>query len=137
MTFSEPNLEALRQALIELSWEEGGLEGALLLERLREEVRDLAAAFMVRRLNLSENWKQWDDTPLEEDPSEVFETNYRRLALDHIQKLLEENQQILSSLSPEVPTYREHLELHRVLLEKRREIAERDGIILPYRLREV
>jgi DNA primase catalytic core len=137
MTFSEPNLEALRQALMELPWEEGGLEGALLLERLREEVRDLAAAFMVRRLNLSENWKQWDDTPLEEDPGEVFETNYRRLALDHIQKLLEENQQILSSLSPEVPAYREHLELHRVLLEKRREIAERDGIILPYRLREV
>ncbi len=135
IVFIKPEAEALRRALINLPWEER-LEGALLLERLEEEVRDFAAALMVERLAVSESWKQWDDAPLEEEPGELFESNYRRLALDHIQKLLEENQQIIADLSPEDPTYREHLELHRVLIEKRREVAERDGIILPYRLNE-
>ncbi len=136
MVFSDANMEALRAALTRVPWEEG-LEGALLLERLDESVRDLAAALMLERLQVSDSWRQWDDAPLEEDPAELFESNYRRLALDHIQKLLEENQRIIEDLSVEDPNYREHLELHRVLLEKRREIAERDGIILPYRLREV
>ena len=135
--FRDVELEALRQALVEVPWEDVRWEGALLLERLPEPVRDIAAALMMTHLTISESWKQWDEAPLEEDPVEVFESNYRRLALDHIQKLLEENQQILSALSPEEPAYQEHLALHRVLLEKRREIAERDGVILAYRLREV
>ncbi len=136
ITLGEPSLEALRAALAALPWEEG-LEGALLLERLEEGVRDTAAALLVERSQVSANWRQWDDAPLEENPSEVFESNYRRLALDHIQKLLEENQQLLSDMPVEDPAYQEHLELHRVLLEKRRELAERDGIILPYRLGQV
>ena len=137
MTFADAEMEALRQALVEALWEEGHLEGALLLERLPEQVRDTAAALMMNHLTVSESWKQWDEAPLEEDPIKVFESNYRRLALDHIQKLLEENQQILSALSPEEAVYQEHLALHRVLLEKRREIAQQDGVILAYRLREV
>ena len=137
MTLADGEIEALRQALVEVPWEEGRLEGALLLEGLPEPVRDTAAALMMTHLVVSESWKQWDEAPLEEDPAEVFESNYRRLALDHIQKLLEENQQILLALSPEEAVYEEHLALHRVLLEKRREIAEQDGVILAYRLREV
>ena len=136
MVFPDAHTEALRAALTRLPWEEG-LEGALLLEKLDEDVRDLAAALMMERLPVSHNWRQWDDAPLDENPAELFESNYRRLALDHIQKLLEENQHIMETLSEEDPSYREHLELHRVLLEKRREVAERDGIILPYRLREI
>ena len=136
IVFSDAKVEALRAALTRVPWEEGP-EGALLLEKLDEGVRDLAAALMMERLQVSDSWRQWDDAPLEEDPGELFESNYRRLALDHIQELLEENQRIIEDLSAEDPAYREHLELHRVLLEKRREIAERDGIILPYRLREV
>ncbi len=136
IVFLDANMEALKVALTRVPWEEGP-EGALLLENLDEGVRDLAAALMVERLQVSESWRQWDDAPLEEDPGELFESNYRRLALDHIQKLLEENQRIIADLSAEDPSYQEHLELHRVLLEKRRELAERDGIILPYRLREI
>ncbi|MDT7942898.1 MAG: hypothetical protein RQ993_06465, partial [Bacteroidota bacterium] len=71
-------MEALRQALVEAPWEEGHLEGALLLERLPEEVRDTAAALMMNHLTVSESWKQWDEAPLEEDPIKVFESNYRR-----------------------------------------------------------
>ncbi len=131
---ARPELEALRMALMNLPWESQNLEGALLLEAIEEPLRDQAAALMLWSLRPSEAWRQWDEAPLEEDPALVFETNYRRLALDHLQKLLAENQAILAALSPEVAAYQEHIELHQALLEKRREIAERDGVILPYRL---
>jgi len=131
---ARPELEALRMALMNLPWESQNLEGALLLEAIEEPLRDQAAALMLWSLRPSEAWRQWDEAPLEEDPALVFETNYRRLALDHLQKLLAENQAILAALSPEDAAYQEHIELHQALLEKRREIAERDGVILPYRL---
>lgn len=132
LTFSEPEGEAVRQAICEASPTEPPTL-SVLTERISPEVQDWLTALLMERYTLSSHWRTWDDSPLEEDPLIIVETNLNLLHLQHLQRLLEENLSILQRLSPDDPTYAEHLSLHQVLLRQRATLAHQQGVILPYR----
>ncbi|MDW8016016.1 MAG: DNA primase [Bacteroidia bacterium] len=132
LVFAEEPAEAIRCAFCE--WElPFPPTPPQLAERLSPEAQDWLAEVLMEKYVLSPHWRSWDDSPLEEDPALTLESNLNLLHLNHLQRLLEENLLILTSLSPDTPTYEEHLSLHQVLLRQRAELARRQGVILPYR----
>lgn len=132
LTFSDPSAEAIRRVLCERTLPHPPTFSEIA-ERLTPELQDWLSEVLLEKYGLSPHWHTWDDNPLEEDPIAIFESNLNLLHLAHLQRLLEENLSILQTLSPEDAAYEEHLSLHQVLLRQRTEIAQRNGILLPYR----
>lgn len=135
LVFAHPIAEAVRQALCEWTLPHPP-SFSELAEKLSPEAQDWLSEVLMEKYTLSPRWRAWDDTPLEEDPVTIAETNLNLLHLNHLQRLLEENLSILSSLNPEEPVYEEHLSLHQVLLRQRAELAHRAGVLLPYKTSE-
>ncbi len=132
MTFADPMAEALRAAFCE--WPHSHPPTlADLSENLPPETQDWAAGLLLEKYSLSPHWRTWDDSPLEESPLQLAETNLTLLHLDHLQHLLEENLRLLESLPEGDITYQEHLALHQALVRQRAEFAHKQGLILPYR----
>lgn len=132
LTFSDPPAEELRKRLCE--WPYPFPPTLLLLsEQLSPETQDWAAGLLVEKVELSPHWRTWDDSPLQEDPLQLVESNLYLLHLHQVQFLLEENLRHLALLSPEDPAYAEHMAIHQVLLRQRTELAHKQGTILPYR----
>ncbi|GIV24779.1 MAG: hypothetical protein KatS3mg026_0471 [Bacteroidia bacterium] len=131
-SFSEAPAEEVRQAFC--GWEgPEPPEAAQLMETLSPEAQDWLAELLLERYRLSPHWRTWDDSPLQEDPLQVLETNLTLLHLHHLQSLLEENLRYLEGMAPDEAAYQEHLAVHQVLVEQRTELAHRQGLILPYR----
>lgn len=132
LSFSDPSAEALRRLLCE--WNSPRIPTfPEIAEQLSPELQDWLSEVLLEKYALSPHWRTWDDSPLEEEPIAIFESNLNLLHLAHLQRLLEENLSILQNLSPEDTAYEEHLSLHQVLLRQRSDIAQRVGILLPYR----
>ncbi len=131
-SLSEAPAEEVRQAFC--GWEgPEPPEAAQLMETLSPEAQDWLAELLLERYRLSPHWRTWDDSPLQEDPLQVLETNLILLHLHHLQSLLEENLRYLEGIAPDEAAYQEHLAVHQVLVEQRTELAHRQGLILPYR----
>lgn len=132
MTFADPLAEALRRAFCE--WPHSRPPTlADLSETLSTEAQDWAAGLLLEKYTLSPHWSTWDDSPLKESPLQLAETNLSLLYMDHLQRLLEENLNVLETLPEADITYQEHLALHQALLRQRAEYAHKQGLILPYR----
>ncbi|MCS7162640.1 MAG: DNA primase [Bacteroidia bacterium] len=129
-TFTEEAAEALRQALC--SWPKNTPPTLPeLSESLTPEVQDWAAALLLEKYSLSPHWQTWDDSPLTEDPGLLLESNLNLLHIRQLQRLLRENLAVLSHLSPDDPTYMEHLAIHQFLVRQRTDLAHMLGVILP------
>lgn len=129
--FSEPAAEAVRQALCRWNGEHPPTFSDIAGE-LPPQAQDWLSEVLLDKYALSPHWRTWDDSPMEEDPLAIVESNLNLLHLSHLQNLLTENLTILQSLSPEDTAYQEHLSLHQVLLRQRAELAQRGGLLLPY-----
>lgn len=131
-SFADAAAEEVRQAFCH---EEGPQppRPAQLMQALSPAAQDWLSELLLERYALSPHWRTWDDSPLQEDPIALLETNLALLHMHHIQSLLEENLRYLEGVSPQETTYQEHLAIHRVLVEQRTELAHRHGLILPYR----
>jgi len=132
VSFAEGPAEEGRQALC--AWEGATApQPAPLLVPRSPPAQDPPSGLPPERYVLSPRRRPLHARPLQEDPLALLETNLALLQLHHIQSLLEENLRYLEGISPEEPAYQEHLAIHQVLVEQRREVAHRQGLILPYR----
>lgn len=129
--FSEQHAEMVRQVLCRWNGERPP-SFSDIADELSPEAQDWLSEVLLEKYSLSPHWHTWDDSPLEEDPLAIVESNLNLLHLSHLQSLLEENLSILRTLSPEDTAYQEHLSLHQVLLRQRAELAQRSGLLLPY-----
>ncbi|MCS6895546.1 MAG: DNA primase [Bacteroidia bacterium] len=131
LVFSDENAERLRRILCE--WVAPAPPTVSeLVQDMSPEMQDWLTELLMEKHTLSPHWRMWDDSPMEEEPVAVLESNLALLHLNHIQRLLIENLNILSSLSPDNPTYEEHLSIHQVLIRQRAALAQQWGILLPY-----
>ncbi|MEN3040034.1 MAG: DNA primase [Bacteroidia bacterium] len=131
LVFADEKAENLRHILCEWSASTPPTANELMQE-MSPEMQDWLSELLLEKYTLSPHWQTWDDSPMEEDPVAVLESNLALLHLGHIQRLLMENLSILSTLSPDSPTYEEHLSIHQVLIRQRATLAQQWGILLPY-----